>query len=68
MSPGMNEDGDDASVMIAMLSKHTHNPAREKSETVQSQISIMDKIKDKGAKLLGYIFGGNQNEGKVGSQ
>jgi hypothetical protein len=33
----------------------------------QSQTSIMEKIKDKGAKLLGYIFGGGQNEGKVGS-
>ena len=58
VSPVMNEDGDDASMMIAMLSQHSHNQRTEKRE-MQSQASIIDKIKDRGAKLLGYIFGGN---------
>ena len=33
----------------------------------QSQTSIIDKIKDRGAKLFGYIFG-NGNEGRIGRQ
>ena len=64
VSPRLNDDGDDASMMIAMLSQNNNHGGggREKSE-MQSQVSIMEKIKDRGAKLLGYIFGGNQNEG-----